>query len=344
MKPIPPVAPKTLAEIKRIAALLVNPGPQVPGDDLSMDWSMDIPEVQSSPTSHGPLAGGNMSSPRALLHNRDAKEKRRMNLIDSNPSLLNYSGIQPVMPSFWDRAYHALSIFGTDETNEVDAINMANLISRIIKYIKNNPADKKLPAREFEQVTKGFWNLITVVYSSKWDLLPCEDGKNFCTLVGEKILNNYAKPGFKNKTEAKKAPPPSPDTVTNTNVPATPPPSKTTSPIEKKAMKPTITKKSYMQASKANISTSIEDIIQVKKVFPSLSADEVGKMLKAKNSSGGSKKPKINMMMKGQSRREVIIPITKTNTELIINSAHIHTSNVNKCLKNSKSDTFTDFI
>ena len=34
----------------------------------------------------------------------------------------------------------------------------------------------------------------------------------------------------------------------------------------------------------------------------------------------------------------------KTNTELIINSAHIHISNINKCLKNSKSDIFADFI
>ena len=165
------------------------------------------------------------------------------------------------MPSSWDGAHHALSVFRTDETNEVDAINIAKSISRIVEYIKNNPADKKLPAREFEQVTKGFWNLITAIYSSKWDLLPCEDGKNFHALVGEKILNNYAKPGFENKTEAKKALSPSPDTVTNTNVPATPLPSKTTGPIEKKATKPTITKKSYMQASKANISTSIEDVI-----------------------------------------------------------------------------------
>jgi len=261
MKPIPPVAPKTPAEIKRIAALLVNPGPQVPGDDSLMDWSTDIPEVQFSPTPHGPPAGGNVLSPRAPLHNRDVKGKRRTNLIDSNPSLLNYGGIQPVMPSSWDGAHHALSVFGTDETNEVNAINMAKLISRIVEYIKNNPADKKLPAREFEQVMKGFWNLITAVYSSKWDLLSCEDRKNFHTLVGEKILNNYAKPGFENKTEAKKVLSPLPDTVTNTNVPVTPLPSKMTGLIEKKAMKSMIMKKSYAQASKANILTSIEDVI-----------------------------------------------------------------------------------
>ena len=36
--------------------------------------------------------------------------------------------------------------------------------------------------------------------------------------------------------------------------------------------------------------------------------------------------------------------MTKTNTEFIINSAHSHISNINKCLKNSKSDIFADFI
>ena len=79
-------------------------------------------------------------------------------------------------------------------------------------------------------------------------------------------------------------------------------------------------------------------------MFPELSADEVGKMLKAKNSNGCMKKPKINMTIRKQSRREIIIPIAKTNTELIINSAHIYISNVNKCLKNSKSNIFADFI
>ena len=75
-----------------------------------------------------------------------------------------------------------------------------------------------------------------------------------------------------------------------------------------------------------------------------MSADEVGKMLKVKNSNGGMKKPKVNMTTRGQSRREVIIPMTKSNAELIVNLAHTHISNINKYLKNSKSNIFTDFI
>jgi len=138
---------------------------------------------------------------------------------------------------------------------------MAKSISRIVEYIKNNLADKKPPAREFEQVSKGFWSLISAIYSSRWDLLSIEDGKNFRALVGKKILNNYIKLGLVNKPEAKKAPSPLPVTTTNQNVPATPPPNKTTGPNEKKAMKPMTTKKSYAQASKANISSNIEDVI-----------------------------------------------------------------------------------
>ena len=344
MKLKPPATPKIPAEIKSLASTFVNPGLQVPRDKLSMDWSEDIPEVQSSPTPCAPPAGGNVLLPYALLHNRDAKGKRRTDLIDSGPSLLNYSGNQPLMPSSWDGAYHTLSVFETEESCEVDASNMAKLISRIVEYIKNNLADKKLPAREFEYIAKGFWDLIIAIYSSRWDLLPIKDGKNFRALVGEKILNNYVKHGLLNQSKAKEALSSMPAIAMNPSIPTTPPFSKTTGPNKKKATKPMITKKSYAQASKVNISSSIEDVIRVKEAFPSLSADEVGKMLKAKNSSGGLKKPKINMTTKEQSRREVIIPIAKTNAELIINSAHIHISNVNKCLKNSKSDTFADFI
>ena len=79
-------------------------------------------------------------------------------------------------------------------------------------------------------------------------------------------------------------------------------------------------------------------------MFPSLLANEVGRILKVKNSSEGTKKPKLNMTTRGPSRKEVIIPITKSNTELIVKSAHTHITNINKCLKNSKSDIIADFI
>jgi len=75
-----------------------------------------------------------------------------------------------------------------------------------------------------------------------------------------------------------------------------------------------------------------------------LSADEVGNILKVKNSSESKKKPKFNMMTRGLSRKKVIILMAKLNTELIVKSAHIHVANINVCLKNSNSDIIADFI
>ena len=67
-------------------------------------------------------------------------------------------------------------------------------------------------------------------------------------------------------------------------------------------------------------------------------------MMKAKNSSKRKKKPRVNMTTRRLFRKQVIIPIAKLNTELIINSANHHISNINKCLKNIKSDVVADFI
>ena len=79
-------------------------------------------------------------------------------------------------------------------------------------------------------------------------------------------------------------------------------------------------------------------------MFPALSADEIEKVLKIKNNGEDNKKPKINMTTRGLLRKEVIIPMAKYTAELIVNSAHIHIANINKCLKNSRSDIVTDFI
>ena len=170
---------KTPANIKLLQSVFAQPGQQVPRDNSSMDWSEDIHEVQASPTLHVPPVRENVSSPHAPLHNRDAKGKGRTDSNDSGPSLLNYGRIQPAIPSSWDGAHHALSIFDTDQSAEIDATNMAQSLSRVVEYIVNNPADKKVPTREFENVVKGFWSLMSAIYASKWDLLPVENGKTF---------------------------------------------------------------------------------------------------------------------------------------------------------------------
>ena len=112
--------------------------------------------------------------------------------------------------------------------------------------------------------------------------------------------------------------------------------------IDKKASRSSNIKKLY--ASKANILPNVEDVLQIKETFSTLLADEVTKIIKAKNSGERQKKPKINMITKEPSRKQIIIPIAKSNTELIINSANQQIANINKSLKEFKLDIIADFI
>ena len=74
----------------------------------------------------------------------------------------------------------------------------------MIDYFKHNLADKKLLAREFADVVKTFWDLIVMIYTSRWDLLPIED-KNIRKLVSEKIVPGYMKLRLVNDKIAEKS-------------------------------------------------------------------------------------------------------------------------------------------
>jgi len=98
------------------------------------------------------------------------------------------------------------------------------------------------------------------------------------------------------------------------------------------------------QAFKANILPNINNVLHIKEALLSLLADEVGKIIKTKNNSEKQKKPRINITIRGPSRKQVIISMAKSNAELIVNSANLHIANINKYLKNMKSDIIADFI
>jgi len=51
--------------------------------------------------------------------------------------------------------HHALSIFRTDKTSNIDAANIALSITRLTDYLRHNPANKKALAGEFTTVVKA---------------------------------------------------------------------------------------------------------------------------------------------------------------------------------------------
>ena len=146
---------------------------------------------------------------------------------------------------------------------------MAQLLSRVIEYIVNNPADKKVPAREFENVVKGFWSLISAIYASKWDLLPVENGKTFRALVGGNILNNYVKLSLVKLPEAPKLQNSMPLNDTNHKTPSPPPPSKKAGSNEKKAL--------TSKLLKLIICLTLKMLFELRRRFPSCLPMKLGK-------------------------------------------------------------------
>ena len=93
-------------------------------------------------------------------------------------------------------------------------------------------------------------------------------------------------------------------------------------------------KKSYIQASKSNM----EDIIYIKDVFSKLPTKKVIETNNIINSKISQAKSKINITTKDLSRKQIIISISKNNF------VNFYISNINRCLKEVKSNTITNFI
>ena len=100
-------------------------------------------------------------------------------------------------------------------------------------------------------------------------------------------------------------------------------------------------KKSYIQAS--FLSSNIKEILKIKENFPNLQAKKIKNIQKVINNSG---KPKlrINMTIKGPSRKQVIIPMNNENKINFIEVLSTHITNLNRVLKDIKFKVMADFV
>ena len=176
----------------------------------------------------------------------------------ATPSILDYGEGQPSIASSWNRAYYMLSIFEMEDTIFKDTKMIYDSIRRLRNYIKHHPVDKALPKGEFVPVVEYLWKLIDIIYATKWNSLIFNKEKTLTIrkCVGEHIVPYYRQNQLSTLTL---------NTKTNTPFPlpsteAVPPPNKNVESTVKKASKPSNMKKSYVQASKSNLS-HIEDIL-----------------------------------------------------------------------------------
>ena len=123
-------------------------------EDLSMDWSPEIP-LNTSPPPYISSAGVHIPLPHVSLPQSSIHSNNMFVPINTDTVILNYSNNQLSVSDLWDGDFHVLSIFESKETLNIDVTNITTFLKRIKNHIKNHPVDKTVPYRKFTVITKG---------------------------------------------------------------------------------------------------------------------------------------------------------------------------------------------
>ena len=98
----------------------------------------------------------------------------------------------------------------------------------------------------------------------------------------------------------------------------------------------TQSKQLYMQVFSANI----KEIVKIKENFSNLLSKKIYKVIKKLK----KEKPSINMTSIGLLRRQVLVPMSQSNSSKFMVLSCKHIVNINRALKDIKSDTMANFI
>ena len=213
------------------------------------------------------------------------------------------------------------------------------------KYISNKKVNPKSSndLNDFDGIGNTVWNFSSSVYQSSWDSLYTDNcSKSLREKISAKLTPRVV-PSSSSKTIK------NPHLVTINKAPQPPPlPAKTKKEVNIISKyflpnKPSVNNningnsnnsgKSYAQATKMSNNTS--EVLKIKETFPSLNAQKVDQV---NNIVNGQAKPKphIKMMTKGPSRKQIIIPMSRENTNSFMKSSSLHGANINKLLCNAK--------
>jgi len=91
------------------------------------------------------------------------------------------------------------------------------------------------------------------------------------------------------------------------------------------------------------LTPNVNKILKLKENFPKLLNKKIENIYKIINNSG-KVKPRINITTKDPSCKKIIIPIGNNNRAKFMALSNLHITNLNRALKNIKSDVMTDFI
>ena len=199
----------------------------------------------------------------------------------------------------------------------------------------------------------AIWNFISAVYGAKWNVLHMDNKTNTLRAkISSKFTPRTPAPNGNNKKDIPKS-----TLVTINKAPPLPPlPAKSKKEINAilkyfHPMKNSVESnnqpsklysgKSYAQASKPSVNTS--EVLKIKEAFPSLNAqkiDQVNNIVNGQNKA----KPRIKMTTKGPLRKHVIIPMSNDNISSFMKNSSAHVANINRALRNTKTDVLVDYI
>ena len=89
--------------------------------------------------------------------------------------------------------------------------------------------------------------------------------------------------------------------------------------------------------------SNTEQIIKIKDTFSFLGTKKINQIQNIVKSSS-KPKPWIQMMTKGPSRKQVIIPVNSDNIAKFMKESLSHVTNINRALKNAKTEVLVNFI
>jgi len=270
---------------------------------------------------------------------------------------LPYDINAPTKPELWSGSFHPISLHGSIEHVASDFKNIKVTLNFLAKYIQNKQVDgiAANDLSDFDGMGDAIWNFISSVYGAKWDVLHTDNKLN---TLRAKILSKFTPrilapaPNSNNKKETPKS-----TLVTINKAPPLPPlPAKSKKEINmiskyfhmKKnsvetsnpSSKPS-SGKSYAQASKSSATTS--EVLKIKETFPSLNAQKINQVNSIINGQNKTK-PRIKMTTKGPSRKQIIIPISNDNIVSFMKNSSTHVANINRSLRNAKTDVLVDYI
>ena len=268
---------------------------------------------------------------------------------------LQYDPNGPTDPDLWSGDFRPVSLHGSVEHIASDAKNIRESLNFMAKYIKGKQSDDNNinELKDLDGMGDAIWNFISSVYESRWDSLLTDQGTNS---LRKKISAKFT-PRIPHPTGNSKRDVPKPTPVTINKAPPLPPlPAKSKKEINtiskyfrkidssgNNGINPSSnqTSKSYAQATNKSISTS--EVLKIKEAFPALNANKVDQINSIVN--GQSKpKPRIRTTTKGPSRKQIIVPMSSDNISSFIKNAPSNVANLNRELRNAKTDVLVDYI